>query len=220
MSEKKEYFIGIDVQVKRACPYAVMDGANEIVEQGWIKSTTLKRTITVLVERYPDSHFAVDAPRMPIKKLRPYYWGRDGWRSHRLSDKGLGRHCEVVIASHKLGRPQWTPLSQSVPDWMKLGFRFFKTIEKLRPCYEVFPSVSYQMLNDTDCPNVSFNFNGFLPGPKDMLDAMIAALTVKEFLAGNGMEVGGGDEKGTIILPRKINKKDLIKPVLKWPKGL
>ena len=35
--------------------------------------------------------------------------------------------------------------------------------------------------------------SGFLPGPKDMLDAVVAALTGKEFPAGRGQEIGGGD---------------------------
>ena len=37
-----------------------------------------------------------------------------------------------------------------------------------------------------------------------MLDAAIAAVTVKEFNERRGVEVGGGDGLGTIILPRPI----------------
>ena len=51
--------------------------------------------------------------------------------------------------------------------------------------------------------------------PKDMLDAAIGALTVREFEAGRGCEVGGGDGLGTIILPRPIPEP--IEAVLTWP---
>jgi hypothetical protein len=48
---------------------------------------------------------------------------------------------------------------------------------------------------------------GFKPGVKDMLDASVAAVTVKNYIEGRGSEVGGKDGLGSIILPRKI--KDL-----------
>lgn len=41
-------------------------------------------------------------------------------------------------------------------------------------------------------------------GPKDMFDAALSALVVRDFLAGKGCEVGGGDGLGSIILPRRI----------------
>jgi hypothetical protein len=46
--------------------------------------------------------------------------------------------------------------------------------------------------------------NEFNSGVKDMLDASVAALTVFEFVNGQGCEVGGDDGLGTIVLPRKI----------------
>ena len=51
-----------------------------------------------------------------------------------------------------------------------------------------------------------------------MLDAWVAAATVREFVAGNGAEVGGGDGLGTIILPRPL-PDPVVKEVLVWPKS-
>jgi hypothetical protein len=48
-----------------------------------------------------------------------------------------------------------------------------------------------------------------------MLDAVVAALTGMEFMAGHGQEVGGGDGLGTIVLPRPIANP--IDAVLRWP---
>jgi hypothetical protein len=49
-----------------------------------------------------------------------------------------------------------------------------------------------------------------------MLDAWVAAATVKEFVEGRGTEVGDGDGLGTIILPRPL-PGPVIKEVLVWP---
>ena len=57
--------------------------------------------------------------------------------------------------------------------------------------------------------------HGFLSGPKDMLDAVVAAYSVKEYIAGRGMAVGGGDGLGEIILPRPVAEPG--HPVLEWP---
>ena len=49
-----------------------------------------------------------------------------------------------------------------------------------------------------------------------MLDAWVAAATVKEFVNERGTEVGGGDGLGTIILPRPL-PDPIIEEVLDWP---
>ena len=54
------------------------------------------------------------------------------------------------------------------------------------------------------------------PGPKDMLNAWVAAATVREFEEGRGAEVGGGESLGTIILPRPL-PEPVIDEVLRWP---
>ena len=49
-----------------------------------------------------------------------------------------------------------------------------------------------------------------------MLDAWVAAATVKEFMGGRGVEVGDGDGLGTIVLPRPL-PEPVINEVLVWP---
>ena len=40
-----------------------------------------------------------------------------------------------------------------------------------------------------------------------MLDACIAAVTIREFLNGRGCEVGNADGLGSIVLPRDIRQR-------------
>ena len=60
-------------------------------------------------------------------------------------------------------------------------------------------------------------FGGFEPGAKDMLDAIVAAVTVKEFTEGRGCEIGGGDGFGTMVLPRQLNTAQVSNFSMKWP---
>ena len=99
---------------------------------------------------------------------------------------------------------------------MKLGFRLYSALEDLATVYEVFPSASYTLLQGNIDVRVNTDFSAFKPGPKDMLDALIAATTVREFIETGGIEVGGGDGMGTIILPRPM-PEPLIEEVLVWP---
>jgi hypothetical protein len=49
-----------------------------------------------------------------------------------------------------------------------------------------------------------------------MLDAYVAAVTVAEFQQGRGSEVGGGDQLGSIVLPKPIQSVPsslLMRPV-------
>ena len=52
-----------------------------------------------------------------------------------------------------------------------------------------------------------------------MLDAWVAAATVREFVEGRGVEVGGGDGLGTIIIPRPL-PEPIIQEVLAWPERI
>ncbi len=106
-------------------------------------------------------------------------------------------------------------MAAAAPEWMRHGFAIFEALDGRAQTLEVFPSASYRMLSDTQELRVDMPLSGFLPGPKDMLDAVVAALTGMEFLAGRGQEVGGGDGLGTIVLPRRIAKP--IDAVLRWP---
>ena len=82
--------------------------------------------------------------------------------------------------------------------------------------FEVFPSASYKLLRKDRDLKVTINFADFYKGPKDMLDACVAAITVHEFIQGRGSEVGGGDGLGTIILPRPLPNSS-PRELLEWP---
>ena len=159
----------------------------------------------------------IDAPRMPLIAKRQWYWNRSRRRwVKRGSQKGCGRHCEIVISAHRLANPQWTPLEAAVPEWMNLGFKFYSALEGVAKVHEVFPTASYALLQGNTDVRINANFSACKPGPKDMLDAWVAAATVREFVEGRGTEVGGGDGLGTITLPRPL-PEPVIKEVLLWP---
>ena len=99
---------------------------------------------------------------------------------------------------------------------MKLGFRLFSALEGLITVHEIFPTASYVLLQGNTNVRIDTDFSACQPGPKDMLDAWVAAATVREFVGGRGTEVGGGDGLGTIVLPRLL-PEPVIDEVLQWP---
>jgi hypothetical protein len=127
-----------------------------------------------------------------------------------------GLHCEVVISAHRIANPQWTPLKDEAPEWMQLGFSLYEALDGLATIYEVFPTASYTLLQGNTDVRIDADFSTCSPGPKDMLDAWVAAATVREFEEGRGTEVGGGDGLGTIILPRPL-PEPVIDEVMVWP---
>jgi predicted nuclease with RNAse H fold len=226
-------FAGIDVQVRRGCTYAVLDSEGSLVDSGWsdkwsiVRPSPIEQTIPVLVkviEKYakgsPESvAVGIDAPRMPLPEKRKWYWeGKTrSWRPRKSSEAGLGRHCEVVIKAHNIGNPQWTPLVSNTKPWMDLGFKLFDALTGYPHVHEVFPSASYNMLEDNRDVSIRINFAQFVHNPKDMIDACIAAATVREFFQGRGEQVGGGDRFGTIVLPRPI-ASGRIEEIFSWPR--
>ena len=226
------FFVGIDVQIRRGCTYAVLDSEGSLIDSGWsdkwsfIRPSPIEQTIPVLVkviEKYAKSApesvaVGIDAPRMPLPGKRKWYWERKSrsWRPRNSSEKGLGRHCEVIIKAHSIGNPQWTPLASNTKPWMDLGFRLFEALVDYPQIYEVFPSASYTILQDNRDVNIRINFAQFVYNPKDMLDACIAAATVREFIQGRGEQVGGGDGFGTIVLPRPITD-GRMEEIFIWP---
>ena len=216
------YFIGVDVQTTRGCPFAILEEDGNVINDGWVEQAAPDDIVAALREiarRYKFGEnvvaFAVDAPRAPLPTPRKWYWRRNRWRQCRPKDQGAGRHCEVVIAAHRLANPQWTPSRPPFPRWMELGFAIFKGLYSEFEIYEVFPSASYRMLKGDDLTTITVRVGNFTQGPKDMLDAYVAAATLREFVQGRGCEVGGGDNLGSIILPRPLEAP--IDGVLKWP---
>lgn len=207
--------VGIDVQAARDCPFAVLDSESRMIDRGWLPVGALTESVRALARRYDGACFAIDAPRMALTSPRSWYWRRRRWQYATGNEVGYGRHCEVVIAAHRIANPQWTPLADAAPAWMGNGFALFEALQERALTLEVFPSASYRMLNSAKDMRIEISLADFLPGPKDMLDALVAAVTAHEFLSGSGQEVGGGDGLGTIVLPRPI--EDPISAVVRWP---
>lgn len=223
-SSKVKYFVGVDIQVRRGIAHAALDGDSRLLNSGWVSgSGDGINALIEMIERLSlgDAELiaiGVDAPRQPLTQHRKWYWnGRNGsWRQRRDSEAGAGRHCEVILKAHGIANPQWTRQQADAPEWMRLGFKIFEALHAYPCVYEVFPSASYNMLKDDRNARANISFADFYFGPKDMLDACIAAVTVQEFLKGNGEEVGDGDGLGSIVLPRPI-VEGRINEVFCWP---
>ena len=202
-----KYFAGVDVQIKRGCCYYIIDDDKKYVASGWIKENIPQSFKDIFLRTSSNDPkqiaIGIDAPRMPINKLRTRGFDKKTNSWFENGDEKLGRECEVIIKSYNIANPQWTRTYEDSPEWMQLGFSIFESIKDFPFVYEVFPSASYKMLENE---NVKYELclNKFNSGVKDMLDASVAALTVFEFVNGQGCEVGGDDGLGTIVLPRKI----------------
>jgi predicted nuclease with RNAse H fold len=201
-------FIGIDISEDRGCAVAAIDGSGRSLGSTWSRCDVddVVREVRLLGNGSGELTIGIDSPRMPSETSRAWYWSRRalGWRPRLTGERGWGRHCEVVIAALRLANPQWTPPGDAAPGWMRFGFSLFRALEGSGEVLEVFPSASYTQLNESDEPRLEISFRAFAPGPKDMLDAFLGAVTVLEYKKGNGSEVGGGDGLGSIVLPRPI----------------
>ncbi|MBN2162978.1 MAG: hypothetical protein JXR25_00520 [Pontiellaceae bacterium] len=213
----KNGYVGIDVQLQRPCAFAIVNESGALIESGWFSTVEEGQEKLRLFAEDFSLHIGIDAPRCPILHPRAWYWdgSRQSWRGRRSADKGLGRHCEVAVKALGLANPQWTPMAGNAPDWMELGFMLFNALNGIGKTYEAFPSAAYSVLQDDPSVSLTLHFSQMKPGPKDMLDAFMAAATVREFVEGRGSEVGGGDGLGTIILPRPV--RDMASAVLAWP---
>ncbi len=202
------YFVGIDVQIIRGCCFYIIDENKKYVTSGWIKENIPKsfKDLFLKISGNDQSKIAIgiDAPRMPINKLRKREFDRKNNKWLISKTEKVGRECEVVIKSYNIANPQWTRTRKDSPAWMKLGYSIYNSLKDFPFVYEVFPSASYRMLENE---NVKYELclNNFVGGVKDMLDASVAAITVYEFVNGRGCQVGGEDGLGTIVLPGKIN---------------
>ena len=212
--------VGIDVQVRRGCAFMVLNESGRMLEAGWIGSDSRPaEEVRTLVGRLSDHGpvwVGIDAPRRALPAPRSLSFRKGRWEP--LQGVGRGRHCEIVVKSLGLANPQWTPLAEDAPEWMRLGFTLFEALADRAHVSEVFPTATYNALRGMrDAPEVTISLRGFAPGPKDMLDAAAAAVTVMAFAQGRGHEVGGGDGLGTIVLPRPLPSHERESEVHDWP---
>jgi predicted nuclease with RNAse H fold len=222
---ENQFFMGIDVQKRRDCAYMVLDNQASCISSGWLEGKSNEEICEALIrviKNIGDNGIGniaigIDAPRAPLISLRKYFWRRNDWR-RREREYGYGRHCEVILKALNLANPQWTPIKEKCHSWMKLGFAIFSCLANMKKIevFEVFPTASYAILKDRTKPKVTIDFSKFFPGPKDMLDACVSAVTVQEYVHGRGCEVGGGDGLGKIILPGPLKVEDTHR-VLSWP---
>ncbi len=209
-----EYLMGIDVQLRRNCSYAILSRDRSLVASGWLDGQTNDERaarIRSLVEEVARGNpgciaIGIDSPRVVRTCPRKYYADtkRQRWKHRAPKEKGHGRHCEIVIKALGIANPQWTPIGPEIPsdkEWIRVGAALFQALSDFPHVYEVFPSASYALLSGNERARVDIDFSAFQPGPKDMLDACVAALTVGEYLDGNGCALGNADGLGSIILP-------------------
>jgi len=201
-------FIGIDISERRGCSIAAIDQSGRSLGCRWSTSEVddVVGSVRLLTRDGTGIDIGIDSPRRPADVGRKWYWDRRtlGWRPRLPGEQGWGRHCEVVVSVMKLANPQWTPPEAAAPGWMRLGFSLFAALEGLGEVHEVFPTASYAQLAESAEARLEMSFYGSAKGRKDVLDAYIGALTVLEYKIGNGFAVGGGDDLGTIVLPRPV----------------
>jgi len=128
-------FIGIDIQIRRGCCFAVINETGTLINSGWLSSPVTDAVELVQQLSGPRKVLAVgiDAPRMPLVTPREWYWNRNKRRyDKRSSQKGYGRQCEIVISAHGIANPQWTPLVSEAPEWMQRGSNYTKPSKILR----------------------------------------------------------------------------------------
>ena len=66
------YYIGVDIQIRRDCSYAVIDTDATLVDSGWFSSA--ETDAVDLVKRWSKSgqvYVGIDAPRMPVNFKTP-----------------------------------------------------------------------------------------------------------------------------------------------------
>lgn len=223
--------VGVDVQVRRSCSWAVLNDAGRMIRAGWLSpeapggltpAEAGRRLASLLDELGAEGPVSVgiDSPRTALTSPRRWRFRRGRWKRLPRGRKGWGRHCEVVLKSLGVANPQWTPLAPDAPEWMELGFELFRAASSSdATVFEVLPSATYGALGWERCgaSPVRISLAAFADGPRDMLDAVAGAFTVLRMEAGKGVEVGGGDGLGTIVLPCPLPPELRDDPVHRWP---
>ena len=101
MMNKIKYFAGIDVQVKRGCSYYIINEKKNFVANGWIEEN-IPQSFKELFIKISNDHLkeiaiGIDAPWMPVKKLRKRSFDKktNSWIDN--GDEKLGRDRKSVV---------------------------------------------------------------------------------------------------------------------------
>jgi len=206
-----------------------MDDELQIVHTSWLdlKAKNIECELRDFVSSLQDLakqtfYFGIDAPRKLLPTSREMKWSSKKGCWHRMSknSKGYGRHCKVVIKALDLANPQWTHFEYDDPKpWMDIGVQVFKALESIHAernntyIHEVFPTASFRALKmaEKKTPSVNVSFENFAPDQKDMIDAVISAVTMCELANNRGAEVGNGD--GSIVLPCSLQEIGFSKEI-------
>lgn len=68
-------YIGIDIQTRRNCCYAVIDESGTLIESGWFSDDVIDAL--ELIKRLSKSsqiYVGIDAPRKPLVSKRKWFW--------------------------------------------------------------------------------------------------------------------------------------------------
>lgn len=213
--------IGIDVAGSRPHGFAVVEDDGAVAQIGLVPHQEVEARVRAVARQHTDIVLGIDAPRCLRNGPREWYWKpTSGWQP-RKGQAGHGRHCEAVVRALGLANPQWTPLEGGLRDdqhWMRRGIELFEALADLNP-HEVFPTATRAALarrsHGPSMP-VELDLVGLGVAPlSDQMDAIFAAVTAREFAAGRGCAVGGGDGLGAIILPCLVEVPD--ERLLRWP---
>ena len=121
-----KYFAGVDVQISRGCSYYIVDNNKNFITSGWVEEKIPQsfKDIFLRISGNDPKQIAIgiDAPRMPIQKLRKRSFDKKTNSWIVKGDEKLGRECEVIIKSYNIANPQWTRTYAESPKWMQLGF--------------------------------------------------------------------------------------------------
>jgi hypothetical protein len=112
--DKYQYFMGIDVQIRRRCPYLILNHKKICVSSGWLERDSkdgICGNLLQLINALENNGIGtiaigIDAPRVPLSTTRKYFWDgkRNRWKG-KSGQRGYGRHCEVILKSLNIANP-------------------------------------------------------------------------------------------------------------------
>lgn len=206
---ERSLHIGLAPGLAGRTAFMVLDGAGNFLDAGFFEGclpTELVRQIEAGLAAGLAVLAGVDAARHALPRLRYWEWEPTAERWVRLlRGTSAGRHAEIILRAHGFRETRWTDRTAGAASMFQALHALPGTV-----IYETCAEASFQAL-DPGSPLPSQS----APAEGSLEHATLAATTSREFFAGRGQEIGGGDGLGTIILPRPLRRR--IAGVLEWP---